>query len=78
MKCPRCKSRKTIVYDSRKTDKFNFSTYRRRMCNKCNYCWSTYEIQQEYLDSILGIPLKKMPRFNELINALHELQTLHD
>jgi hypothetical protein len=73
MKCPRCKSKKTEVYDSRKTDKYDGSTYRRRICNSCYHSWTTYEIQQNYLDTMVRIPVEKI---ETIVNELNSLKSL--
>jgi len=53
MRCPKCKSQKTEVYNSRKIDKLNGSTWRRRNCKKCNTSFTTYEIYIEKIESII-------------------------
>lgn len=76
MNCPRCKSRKTEVIDSRPNERFNGATRRRRSCLKCFHLWTTYEIQQNYLDTMVSLPLEKVARFKELTDELTELQAL--
>lgn len=50
--CPKCKSKKIGVYDSRKNKKNGGSVWRRRHCLKCFHNWSTIEIQQEHYDEL--------------------------
>jgi transcriptional regulator NrdR family protein len=76
MKCPRCKSKKTEVLDSRPIERFNGATRRRRSCPKCYHLWTTYEIQQNYLDTMVSLPVEKIARYKELLNELDKLQTL--
>lgn len=76
MKCPRCQSKETCVLDSRPIERFNGATRRRRTCEKCYHNWTTYEIQQIYLDNMVSIPIEKVERYKELVNELNELQTL--
>ncbi len=54
MTCPKCGNNQTEVYDSRKKKKYHGSVMRRRLCPKCHNSWTTYEIQQKYIDSIFG------------------------
>ena len=42
MYCPRCQNTSTKVIDSRETDN-NRTTRRRRVCEKCEYRFTTYE-----------------------------------
>ena len=66
MTCPKCDNRSTEVYDSRKIKKYHGSVIRRRLCPKCHHSWTTYEIQQKYIDSVFG-------KDQDLIEALNEL-----
>lgn len=50
--CPKCKSTKTEIYNSRKNKKHGGSVWRRRNCLKCFHSWSTIEIQQEHYDEL--------------------------
>jgi len=50
--CPKCKSKKIGVYDSRKNGKHGGSVWRRRHCLKCFHNWSTVEINQEHYDEL--------------------------
>jgi transcriptional regulator NrdR family protein len=50
--CPKCKSAKTEVYDSRKIKKHGGLVRRRRSCLKCFKNWTTYEISAEYLNEL--------------------------
>ena len=76
MKCPRCNGKTSEVLDSRPNERFNGATRRRRSCKKCYHLWTTYEIQQNYLDTMVSLPLEKVARFKELTDELNELQTL--
>lgn len=42
MKCPKCHSKWNSVKNTRSTDK-DTKIWRRRLCNKCNFEWTTYE-----------------------------------
>ena len=50
--CPKCKSKKTEIYNSRKNQKHGGSVWRRRNCLKCFHSWTTIEIQQEHYDEL--------------------------
>lgn len=68
MTCPKCNNKSTEVYDSRKIQKYHGSVIRRRLCNKCHHSWTTYEIQQKYIDSIF----EKAEYEKEVIKELYE------
>ncbi len=68
MTCPKCKSKNTEVYDSRKTDKYHGAVRRRRLCPKCHHSWTTYEIQQKHIDNL----------FERDQNFLRSIQELHE
>ena len=50
--CPKCKSKETEIYNSRKNKKHGGSVWRRRNCLKCFHSWTTIEIQQEHYDEL--------------------------
>jgi len=50
--CPKCKSKKTEIYNSRKNKKHGGSVWRRRNCLECFHSWTTIEIQQEHYDEL--------------------------
>lgn len=50
--CPKCESRKTKVFNTRKNYKNGGSVWRRRSCLKCSNIWTTIEIQQEHYDEL--------------------------
>jgi len=50
--CPKCKSKETEIYNSRKNKKHGGSVWRRRNCLKCFHNWTTIEIQQEHYDEL--------------------------
>ena len=50
--CPKCKSIKTGIYNTRKNDNHGGSVWRRRICNSCCNVWTTIEVTQEYFDKI--------------------------
>lgn len=50
--CPKCKSKKTKVFDTRKNQKNTGSVWRRRYCLKCSQKWTTIEIKQEHYDEL--------------------------
>ena len=50
--CPKCKSKKTEIYNSRKNQKHGGSVWRRRNCLECFHSWTTIEIQQEHYDEL--------------------------
>jgi hypothetical protein len=50
--CPKCKSKETGIYNSRKNKKHGGSVWRRRNCLKCFHSWTTIEIQQEHYDEL--------------------------
>ena len=49
--CPKCKSKKIRVYDSRKST-INQFVWRRRNCEKCSHVWTTIEITKEHYDEL--------------------------
>lgn len=51
MKCPKCSSSETKVLESRLTNDGN-SVRRRRNCRKCNYRYTTYEKEEEFVFNI--------------------------
>jgi len=50
--CPKCNSKKTEIYNSRKNKKHGGSVWRRRNCLECFHSWTTIEIQQEHYDEL--------------------------
>ena len=50
--CPKCKSKKTEIYNSRKNQKHRGSVWRRRNCLKCFHSWTTIEVSQEHYDEL--------------------------
>jgi len=50
--CPKCKSKKTEIYNSRKNQKHGGSVWRRRNCLKCFHSWTTIEVSQEHYNEI--------------------------
>lgn len=48
MKCPKCKSERSKVYDTRP---FGEETYRRRLCLGCGFSFVTYERYEEADDN---------------------------
>lgn len=50
--CPKCKSKKTEIYNSRKNQKHGGSVWRRRNCLKCFHSWTTIEVSQDHYDEI--------------------------
>ena len=50
--CPKCKSNKTEIYNSRKNQKHGGSVWRRRNCRKCFHSWTTIEVSQEHYDEL--------------------------
>jgi hypothetical protein len=50
--CPKCNSKQTGIYNSRKNGKHGGSVWRRRHCLKCFHNWSTVEIKQEHYDEL--------------------------
>lgn len=49
MNCPKCGA-KTNIIDTRPSEKYGRSLRRRRMCWKCRYRFSTYELTGNDLD----------------------------
>jgi transcriptional regulator NrdR family protein len=68
MNCPKCGSSKTEALDSRRIQKYHGSVRRRKICNKCYHSWTTYEIQQKYIDSLF----EKDETTMRAIKELHE------
>jgi len=50
--CPKCKSKKTEIYNSRKNGKHRGSVWRRRNCLKCFHSWTTIEVSQKHYDEL--------------------------
>lgn len=50
--CPKCKSKKAEIYNSRKNQKHGGSVWRRRNCLKCFHSWTTIEVSQEHYNEI--------------------------
>ena len=68
MKCPNCKRDTAEVLDSRKIQKYHGSVRRRRVCSFCYHGWTTYEIQQKYIDNL----------FERDQNFLRSIQELYE
>ena len=70
MICPECRSKKTVVIDSRDVAEGR-SRRRRRHCNKCRHRWSTIEVNVLKFRYSLERELKKEYRV-QIINAVKE------
>jgi hypothetical protein len=68
--CPKCKSKKTEIYNSRKNEKHGGSVWRRRNCLKCFHSWTTIEVSQEHYDE-----LKKQSSLLETLRTLEDTAT---